>query len=104
MRDGRLSHCKRCSTDASNEITRNMRLKVVASLGGKCVWEGCSVDDTDMLTIDHVRGGGGVDRKDKNPYTYYKAMLDSPSDFQVLCWNHNHKKRMTLGEHRKRAI
>ncbi|GAC1529546.1 MAG: hypothetical protein NVS3B1_21330 [Marmoricola sp.] len=101
MRDGRASWCKACAGASANRLMREMRERVVRELGGVCVAEGCGITDVRILTIDHVGGGGNVHRKTSGGYPYYKAMLADLDSFQVLCWNHNHLKRLDQGEHRK---
>jgi hypothetical protein len=111
MRDGHASHCKKCAGLLANSAVRDMRLRVVESLGGKCVGpgpspgNGCGIIDARVLTIDHVNGGGNKERiRTGASWGYYKKMLESPDQFQVLCWNCNHLKRLELGEHRVSTV
>lgn len=65
----------------------------------KCCWEGCSVHDIDLLTLDHIKNNGREDRaKDSikgGHHLYYRLMrLKWPKGFQTLCWNHQWKKEL----------
>ena len=54
----------------------------------------CGIDDLDVLTLDHIHGGGTQHRK-LNPHSYRWAINnDFPEGFQVLCFNCNWKKRI----------
>lgn len=64
-----------------------------------CSWEGCSITDVDMLSLDHIQNDGAKDRKD-NPgpstSTYFKVKQKGfPLGLQTLCWNHQWKKELT---------
>ena len=66
-----------------------------------CSWNGCIVDDIDMLVLDHINDSGAAERKalgGKNArgwnfYTYLQQ-LGYPAGYQTLCCNHNHKKEL----------
>ena len=63
----------------------------------KCSWPGCGVDDIDVLSLDHVVGGGNEDRRASNcaggTAQYVKLRkLGYPDGFQTLCMNHQFKK------------
>lgn len=76
-----------------------LRDKIMEALGGYCRWPGCGITDRRLLTIDHIHGGGNQERRQVSRYPYYRAMLDRLDEFQLLCWNHNHLKRLTQHEH-----
>lgn len=64
-----------------------------------CCWEGCSVSDIDMLSLDHINNDGAKDRK-ANPTSSTGAYFSIknrkfPLGFQTLCWNHQWKKELT---------
>lgn len=46
-----------------NNHRRKLRLETIVVYGGKC--NGCGVDDTDLLDIDHIFNDGASDRKKK---------------------------------------
>ena len=60
----------------------------------------CGITDTDILTIDHINGGGNQHRKQLNVgsgthFFYWLRRNEYPNGYQVLCWNCNVKKRFT---------
>lgn len=58
----------------------------------KCAW--CGIEDFDVLTLDHINGGGTQHRK-LNPHSYRWAIKENlPEGFQVLCFNCNWKKHV----------
>src|SRR5216684_3814816 len=97
-------------------IKKPIRLQIIESLGGKCMWPGgCAINDPDMIDIDHANGGGEQERRryQREGYnglqpgpsiksfgpgwsTYYKdiliRVLAGSKEFQLLCANHNRKK------------
>jgi len=75
------------------------KLRVLTHYGkdGKllCCWEGCTVVDPDMLTLDHVNNDGASDRKAKGTGTYRQIeKCGYPDGFQTLCCNHQWKKEV----------
>ena len=75
----------------------------------KCCWPGCSVDDLDMLSLDHVANDGHLDRKKTGilgGYQLYVHLrsLGFPEGFQTLCCNHQMKKAILLLRERKGRI
>uniref|UniRef100_A0A6M3K8C1 Uncharacterized protein n=1 Tax=viral metagenome TaxID=1070528 RepID=A0A6M3K8C1_9ZZZZ len=62
----------------------------------------CGIDDIDVLTIDHINGGGHQDRLVNGSKTYrYLINQDFPEGYQVLCFNCNWKKRLNQKESKK---
>ncbi len=59
-----------------------------------CCWPGCTVDDLDMLTLDHI-ANDGYKRKGCSGSTLYAWVIAHkfPEGLQTLCWNHQWKKR-----------
>jgi hypothetical protein len=86
-----------CDSCKGINPTSRMRDKVIRTLGPWCAK--CGEHDIDILEIDHIYGGGNLERKSfEDYYKYYKNMLDLPEPFrskhyQILCANHNWKKR-----------
>jgi len=80
---------------------RKLRLEIISLLGSKC--SKCGFSDERALQIDHLKGGGNLDRH-ANPssWTYYKHILEEiktgSKDYQLLCANHNCIKRITNQE------
>lgn len=69
-----------------------LRKRVVAHLGARCE---CGESDIDVLHIDHVHGGGSIERRaTKLRADYYRAMLTAaPGTHQLLCPNCNWIKK-----------
>jgi len=68
-----------------------LRLNVIKGYGGKC--ELCGEDNPHFLTIDHVNGGGGEERKMLGSWgALYRKLRDNnyPRDnYRLLCYNCN---------------
>jgi len=88
--------CKKCVRTYTRNKHREKREKVIAKLGGKCVkcgYKGYA------LQIDHIKGGGGKERKELGGldkfYTYLLTLSDEEikEKYQLLCANHNWEKR-----------
>lgn len=91
-------YCQNCS-DAQTERARNVRRRnkelVLNYFGAKCCH--CNISDFRVLTLDHVEGGGNLDRKGVKTYApgwYAKLYLliikkkfDRLPKLQILCYN-----------------
>ena len=86
---------------------RNANLKLVALThygpNGilQCCWEGCTVIDVDMLTLDHVNDDGYKHRLPGNKNRiggdklYFWAIKNNfPPTLQTMCANHQLKKKI----------
>ena len=86
----------------AKEYNERMKAGVFEILGKNCRW--CGFDDMRALQIDHVNGGGRIE-KSKLTINYYKhvlaKLLAGDNGYQVLCANCNWIKRAERGEHRK---
>ena len=66
----------------------------------QCSWPECDVTDVDMLSLDHVRNDGNIERKiDRNNgagCNLYRRLKVAgfPDGFQTLCHNHQWKKEI----------
>jgi hypothetical protein len=98
-------YCETCKNNYNlNRSATRLRAKeeVLAHYGPaeklQCCWEGCTVIDPDMLTIDHIDNTGSSDRKGsyKGGVSFYmKLKRDGyPEGFQTLCHNHQWKKEI----------
>lgn len=72
------------------------RVQLINILGGKC--KTCGESDIQFLQLDHINDEGAEDRKRfKNIGLFYVYYLNHPEEaqqrLQVLCANHNWKKR-----------
>lgn len=75
---------------AGQKTRRNLRLEVIAALGGTCTH--CGISDHRVLEIDHVFDDGYVHRRPKMSYhTYLRGIateVQAGSDrYQALCAN-----------------
>ena len=79
-----ISHRKRRS---------RCRLEIIEILGNKCVW--CGETDFRCIHVDHINGGGGLERK-KWYGEYYmqilKKLKTGSRNYQLLCANCNCRK------------
>lgn len=78
-----------------------IRRDAIEHYGGKCAC--CGEDRIVFLCIDHIDGGGNTHRRAVGGYgSSFFAWLrreNYPSEFQVLCWNCNHARRMGMCPH-----
>jgi hypothetical protein len=70
---------------------------VLAKYGGKCQCPGCGITQYEWLAIDHVRGGGCRERREKkfaNSQAFYNYLDKHPKSakYQILCHNCNSAK------------
>lgn len=77
---------------ASREEHRRLRHEIIAGYGGVCVH--CGDDRWQVLTIDHINGGGTQHRKEvaKTSGGFYRWLRDQgfPRDeYRLLCYNCN---------------
>jgi hypothetical protein len=83
-----------------------VKLEVLGLLGGRCLVHGET--DPNVLVIDHVRGNGaqyrGRDGCKSRLLWDIRAGRLPLSDFQVLCHNANHLKRLWCGESAWKAL
>ena len=103
--DGLCSSCgknpfiapsKRCAgcLGRENELYHRARRNVIDHYGGSCVR--CHEKLYNLLTIDHIDGGGNAHRKSTTPnVARWLQSHGYPTGYQVLCWNHNYLKYLT---------
>jgi hypothetical protein len=67
----------------------------------RCSWRGCSINDLDMLSLDHVNNDGykhirpgRTSRVSGRELYRWTKDNNYPDTFQTLCWNHQWKKRI----------
>ena len=86
-------HCQR--------YNQTLRQAVLQHLGGECIR--CGHTDERALQIDHINGGGRLDRQGLNTQQFYKQVLQGhPGDkYQLLCANCNVVKKRENQETRK---
>jgi len=84
------------------------KTQVIYHYGGKCAC--CGESQVEFLTIDHINGGGEVERKrlGKTGARYYQWIISNnfPSNLQLLCWNCNCARQLYGGicPHKKGGI
>jgi len=89
-----------------NKKVERRKLTVLTHYGPQgtlgCCWEGCSVTNIDMLTLDHLNDDGAEQRRalgkgkrvsNNRVYAWIKSN-NYPEGFQTLCANHQLKKEM----------
>lgn len=84
-----------------------VKRKVFDAYGGKC--RKCGISDIDVLNLDHIADNGNLHRKKlkgkcgaTGVHLYRRLLRENfPPGFQVLCANHNSKKK-ALKERRER--
>jgi len=96
--------CESCRDKTrKQDVQRSRRMKetVLNHYGHICNWPKCGVKDSDMLSIDHVYNDGAVDRKKigGSGNVFYNFLIQNnfpEGRYQILCHNHQWKKRMIL--------
>lgn len=74
------------------------RSRVLVFLGGRCEW--CGVNDSRLLQVDHINGGGQKERRNLGWAGIEKRVFKCPPDYQLLCANCNLiKKWFELGSY-----
>lgn len=121
-RDGKRSRCIRCiAKDSKKRYEKNPQSFLISSrksyrknyiiykeraaekyrksltrlfnvLGSEC--KKCGISDKRILQLDHINGGGAIDRRaNSTGYTYYWRIAEKiekgNKDFQILCANCN---------------
>jgi len=66
---------------------------------GKNKCQLCDFNNLNALIIDHINGGGNVERKKLNNYggvAFYALLIKNnfPNGYRVLCWNCNHLEHL----------
>jgi hypothetical protein len=65
-----------------------------------CCWEGCTIVDLDMLSLDHTKDNGAEHRRQEGKTLVGKEIYqwvrrhNYPEGFQTLCMNHQNKKKL----------
>ena len=49
--------------DKQNAKRERLRAEAIAAYGGRCACPGCHVIHAELLTIDHINGGGNAHRR-----------------------------------------
>ena len=88
--------CRACDQNQANERTRKQRLIILNNLGGEC--QCCHMQNIDLLSIDHIYGGGHQENKNISWKKYIRTLFHLPIEnlrlkYRCLCYNCNY----TLG-------
>lgn len=98
-REKRMYVCKECRKRQHKEYLKELKYRAYMKLGGKCVY--CGENDMDCLQIDHILNDGNRWRQ-RNIHNSKKIYLhilnnDVSGELQILCANHNQKKKLNGG-------
>lgn len=94
-------HCKKCRNVDGKTYNLSLKMSVFNAYGGPiCVC--CGEAHVTMLTIDHINGGGTMQRKQLKltaGQPTYRWLKDNnyPLGFQVMCFNCNASKHIYGG-------
>jgi len=107
--DGRQPNCRACKKEIDKELySRNPRRNYESNRANairnrrwlhdylsskQCEWEGCTVNDPDMLVLDHLDPSekrGAVTRLAHQTFSLETIRVEI-SKCRVLCANHHHK-------------
>jgi hypothetical protein len=83
---------KEHNLEVKSDYRMKVRVDTINHYGGKCAI--CQIDNIYYLSIDHINGGGNIDRKIKklgSGYNFYLYLQKNgyPDGFRVLCYNDN---------------
>ena len=89
----------------NKDIRNKERIKVIEHYSnGKNCCSICGINDMDVLTVDHVNGGGNQERKNTTHHTCrYLIRSGYPKGYRILCMNCNMKeakKNKLYGTHK----
>jgi hypothetical protein len=94
--------CRICKNSNEVRLSAELKISVLTRYGTDgilgCCWDGCAIQDIDMLTLDHVNNDGckHVDTKGKryvgNALYRWVRTNNYPEGFQTLCGSHQLKK------------
>ena|SRR5215217_3205071 len=118
-KDGRQSNCRACKKliDKDHNIrnprrnyerTREYRMRNLKWLyeyirTKRCEWEGCTVDDPDMLVFDHLSPHEKRDHVSTMAHSSWslKSVQEEVAKCRVLCANHHQKHTIQQFGYRK---
>jgi hypothetical protein len=71
--------CRACDQNQANERTRKQRLIILNNLGGEC--QCCHMQNIDLLSIDHIYGGGHQENKNISWKKYIRTLFHLPVNY-----------------------
>lgn len=86
-----INLCRNCEYKYTREQYIENRLLIIKKLGEKC--ECCGESNTQLLSIDHINGGGNIEKKALRGKSYLKKlkhMTDIKTKYRCLCYNCNY--------------
>jgi len=97
--DGLSGYCIECHRRRSNESAQRKRLIFLLEMGGRC--ERCGFSDYRALQIDHVNGGGRLERASLPAASaaFYAKALANRDQYALLCANCNQIKKHEQSEY-----
>lgn len=87
--------CRNCNQNDVKIRYANRRISIMEKLGNKC--KCCGENNKDILSIDHIHGGGHKEAQEIKGKKYIKILnemndKDLHAKFQCLCFNCNYTK------------
>jgi len=75
-----------------------LRRSVLSSLGGRCAE--CGVKDPLVLEVHHVEQNGGLHRRSRGVWGYWRDVVRNPDLFRLLCANcHTRREQLKRLKH-----
>lgn len=86
-RNGLTVYCSACMKEDGAVRRKAKAVALLRGLGGVCVR--CGEKDLDVLSVDHVHGGGAAERRvlPSTSARFREKALANPDDYRVLCLN-----------------
>jgi len=95
----RTTWCRDCFTSASVASRNILLARARDILGGRC--QGCGITDQRVLCFDHKDGRKG---KRESGDLIIRMVIGGSDEFQLLCHNCNHLKRLERREFAPRDL
>lgn len=94
-----------------NWVRKNKEKVISNYSNGEMKCAVCGIDDFDLLTMDHIYGGGSrfkreyKERTGKNFHLHTFLIKNNfPPGYRVLCWNCQYKERIRLHYNHSRKV
>lgn len=88
--------CRKCNNEAGTEALAKNRRAAIERLGSACAC--CGINNYDLLSIDHINGGGAKDRNSFKKWKHYIKHLnilpinELKQKYRCLCYNCNYTR------------
>ena len=92
--DHNFKQCRGCYNDERSKFLTKLRKQIIDMLGNTC--KCCGETNINLLSIDHINGGGQIDRNSFKKWGKYLKNIINMSDeernkiYQCLCYNCNY--------------